>query len=91
MLSKISPVELVLRASCKRRIGWRRERGRFSRGGGDGRKTARFGAAMRASPEAHQRRGPRRPKSGGAAAIPREAIACNVASRDLSVERPLHC
>ena len=74
MLSKTSPVELVLRASCNRPIRWRRVDGSFSRGGGDGRMDMRFGAAMPASCEAHERRGPRRAQSGGAAAIPRADI-----------------
>ena len=80
MLSKILPVELIVRATCNRPIRWRRVDGIFSRGGGDGGETARVGAAMPASPEAHRRRGPRRPKSGGAAADPRAAIASDVAS-----------
>ena len=82
MLSKILPVELIVRATCNRSIRWRDDDGIFSRGDGVGGETARFGAAMRASPEAHQRRGPRRAQSGGAAAIPRAAIAHDVASRN---------
>ena len=68
MLSKILPVELIVRATCNRPIRWRRVDGIFSRGGGDGRKTARFGAARSASSEAHGRRGPRRRQIGSAAA-----------------------
>ena len=82
MLSKISPVELVLRASCNRAIRRRRVDGIFSRVDGDGRMDMRFGAAKSASCEAHERCGPRRAQSGGAAAIPRAAIAHDVASRN---------
>ena len=55
MLSKILPVELIVRATCNRPIRWRRVDGIFSRGGGDRGETARVGAVMPASPEAHRR------------------------------------